>query len=43
MVQLMWFKPKNWRAVRRRIRLWLAPVAAATYWVGRTIREWKLL
>ena len=33
-------KQVDWQAVRRRIRLWLAPVAAGLYWIGRTIREW---
>ncbi|MFB6629968.1 hypothetical protein ACFCWY_08740 [Streptomyces sp. NPDC056362] len=33
------FQSVNWRSVRRRIRLWLVPVAAATYWVARTIWE----
>lgn len=34
-------KPKgvDWRGVRRRVRLWLAPVSAAVYWMGRTVRE----
>ncbi|MFE1230287.1 hypothetical protein [Streptomyces sp. NPDC058745] len=34
-----WFKSVNWRSVRRRIRLWLVPVAAATYWVARIVWE----
>ncbi len=29
----------DWRSVRRRIRLWLAPVSAAVYWGIRTVRE----
>lgn len=32
--------PVDWRKMRRRIRLWLAPVATASYWIGRSIREW---
>ncbi|MFF3312982.1 hypothetical protein [Streptomyces sp. NPDC002952] len=33
-------KPVDWRTVRRRIRLWIAPVATASYWIGRGVREW---
>jgi hypothetical protein len=29
----------GWKGVRRRVRLWLAPVSAAVYWVSRTVRE----
>ncbi len=32
--------PVDWRGVRRRIRLWLAPVTTALYWIGRMLREW---
>lgn len=29
-----------WRRVLRRIRLWMAPVSATVFWIGRTIRDW---
>ncbi|MFE0654644.1 hypothetical protein ACFVZH_39695 [Streptomyces sp. NPDC059534] len=35
------FHSVNWRSVRRRIRLWLVPVATATYWIARTFWEFN--
>ncbi|WP_159396451.1 hypothetical protein [Streptomyces sp. Sge12] len=39
MSEHLWPTPVDWRKVRQRVRLWLAPALAALYWVGRMIRE----
>ncbi|MEU6621881.1 hypothetical protein ABZ926_14045 [Streptomyces litmocidini] len=40
MVKLLkWLKQKDWRPVRRRIRLWLPVLAATAYWVSRMFWE----
>lgn len=33
-------RPVHWKRMRRRIRLWMAPVSATAFWVGQMVHTW---